>query len=589
MEGSAQKNWDQFKLEDRPWQSSYNPSTKKNIDFPSFPHLPALLAEASKKFDKTHAFIACMPNGMNGKLTYRQVEDLSNAFAIYLREELKLQPGDRVAIQLPNCLSYPIAAMGIFKAGLILVNTNPLYTASEMKHQFKDAEVKCVLIMNMFGDKLEKIVGDFPGLNIVVCRIADFFPPLVGSVIEFIQKYWNQVIPKYELSHSLFVPALRRVMKKYKRPMDREEKVKEYLSAIHPESVAVLQYTGGTTGVSKGAVLTHLNIMSNIAQVNEFLQSKVDRGQECVLTALPLYHIFAFTVNFLTFYDFGGKNILIPSPRPLSNLKRSLENYPVTWITAVNTLLNGLLNEIWFTDSPPKKLKAAAAGGMALQKAVAERWEALTNCPVVEGYGLSESSPVITFNPLNENVVRESIGIPVPSTDVKCVDEEGREVPIGEAGEIWAKGPQIMKGYWNRPDETEKTLTSDGWLKTGDIGVMDKNGFFKIVDRKKDMVLVSGFNVYPNEVEDCLAVHEKVLESAVIGIPDEKTNEAVKAYIVLKEGQEASREELIKHCRDRLTAYKVPKHIEFRTEIPKSPVGKILRKELRKELEANHG
>lgn len=562
----------------RVWHQFYVPPTRPYIGDIPYQNLPDLFRKTAKKYSKQTAFLTCIPNGMNGKLSFQKVDELSDAFAIYLREKLELKAGDRVALQTPNCLSFPVAAFGILKAGCVLVNTNPLYTAKEMKHQFNDAQVSAVIIIDMFADKIEKIREEIEVKHILVNRISDFFPPVVGKVINLIQKYWNQQTPNLSYDHSSFAKAVQWGRKNFD-----EKKLKSYLEGVDSDSLAVLQYTGGTTGVSKGGMLTHGNLIANIFQVIELISNKVDEGKECILTALPLYHIFAFTVNLMGFYSLGGKNILIPSPRPLSNLKRALENYPVTWLTAVNTLLNGLCNEIWFTDSPPKSLKATASGGMALQGAVAERWEKLTGTPVVEGYGLTEASPVISFNPLSGKVKRESIGIPVPSTDVKCVQEDGETAPVGVPGELWCKGPQIMKSYWNNPEETEKTLTEDGWLKTGDIAVMDEDGYLKIVDRKKDMIVVSGFNVYPNEVEDCIARHEKVLESAVIGIPDEKSSEVVKAYVVKKD-EDLTSDELIAHCRESLTGYKVPKYIEFREDLPKSPVGKILRKELRKEV-----
>lgn len=580
-------------IESAPWRKHYGTDCATEIPKITTGNIAAFLKEVPQGMGsppsssgQQSAFVTCMPNGMNGQLTFQQTEDMSDIFAIYLREILKLEAGDRVALQMPNCLAYPVAALGVLKAGCVLVNTNPLYTAPEMRHQFSDAGVKCLVIIDMFADKYEAISSQVQIPHVVICQIWDFFPSLVGRVIYLIQKYWNHVIPKLVGTYPLFTEALSKtqVWLKQQTGTDRQKLVSLYAQQIKPDSVAVLQYTGGTTGVSKGATLTHQNIIANILQVTELLKAKIDFSKECVLTALPLYHIFAFTVNFMMFYKLRSQNILIPSPRPLSNLKRAFENYPITWLTAVNTLLNGLCNEFWFTDSPPKKLKATAAGGMALQKAVAEKWEALTSTAVVEGYGLSESSPVLTFNPLGGIVKRETIGIPLPSTLVKCVTDDGKEVPLGEAGEIWAQGPQIMKGYWNKPDETAKALTPDGWLKTGDIGVMDQDGFFKIVDRKKDMILVSGFNVYPNEVEDCLAQHPGILESAVIGVPDGESGEAVRAYVVLKEGESLKKEEILAHCRQRLTSYKVPKQIAFRAEIPKSNVGKILRKELRKEL-----
>jgi long-chain acyl-CoA synthetase len=564
----------------RPWTSHYVSPTRHEIDVSEFKNIPEMVKKCTQDFKKQKAFVTCMPNGMNGSLRFEDVDFLSDAFAIYLRERVGLEAGDRVAVQMPNCLAYPIAAFGVLKAGCVLVNTNPLYTESEMKHQFKDSGAKAVVIANMFADKIEVIQGELQIKKVVVCRVSEFFPTPVGKVIDLIQKYWNRQIPSISFEHDVFRVGIAWGQKN----MD-PKKLASYIKNIDQESVAVLQYTGGTTGVSKGAMLTHKNLLANQAQIIELLQDKILRGKECILTALPLYHIFAFTVNFLAFYSVGGKNILIPSPRPLSNLKRAFENYPITWLTGVNTLLNGLCNELWFSDSPPKHLKASAAGGMALQSSVAERWKQTTGSPVVEGYGLTESSPVITFNPFGGQVKEGSVGVPIPSTDVRCVKEDGSIASTGEPGELQVKGPQVMQGYWQNNSESDQVF-SDGWLRTGDIAQMDEDGYFKIVDRKKDMIIVSGFNVYPNEIEDCLAKHPKVLESAVIGVPDSRGTEAVKAFVVKKDSS-LTQVEVIEHCKKFLTAYKTPTLIEFRSELPKTPVGKILRKELRKEQ--NHG
>lgn len=557
-----------------PWMAHYGPNTKADISNLAYKNVPEMLRESAKKFEKQQAFVTCMPNGMNGKVTFAEVDRKSDAFAIYLREKVGLKAGDRVVVQMPNCLSYPIAAFGILKAGCVLVNTNPLYTVREMEHQFKDSEASAIVILNMFTDKLEKVLPSYQFKEVLVSRVTDFFPSLVGRVLDLIIKYWNQQIPQYSFSATPFHRAIQWGEKNYD-----SAKLESYLVDINQDSLAVLQYTGGTTGVSKGTMLTHKNLIANMMQIFELIGGQIKEGKECVMTVLPLYHIFAFTVNLMGFYYLGARNVLIPNPRPLMNLKRAFENYPVTWFTAVNTLLNGLTHEVWFLDSPPATLKSTAAGGMALQEAVAKRWEEVTGTPVVEGYGLTEASPVITFNPFDGPKKANSIGIPVPSTEVICVLDDGSSAPLGEPGELWARGPQVMTGYWRQEEETRKTLTEDGWLKTGDIAVMDSDGYFKIVDRKKDMIVVSGFNVYPNEVEDCLVKHPRVLEAAVIGVADDKTTEAVKAYIV-KEGNLTDKE-VVAHCRELLTAYKIPRHITFVPELPKSPVGKILRKELR--------
>jgi long-chain acyl-CoA synthetase len=513
---------------------------------------------------------------MNGTLSFQQVDEMSDAFAVYLREVAGLGQGDRVALQMPNCLSFPIAAFGVLKAGCILVNVNPLYTAEEMAKQFVDSEPHALVIVDMFADKIPAATQGHPIPNIIVTRVAEFLPVLPRGIVGLVQKHWDKSVKPIEVAHIRFPDAVTAGRDHLQRERIEAD---VYTQSVDAHDVACLQYTGGTTGVAKGAMLTHANLIMNMEQTMEMLEG-VEKGKEVALTALPLYHIFAFTVNMLAFYWLGARNILIPNPRPLSNLKRAFENYKITWMSGVNTLFNGLSNEVWFTDSPPKHLKFSSAGGMALQAAVAQKWEGITGKSVLQGYGLTETSPVLTFNPLGKTC-DGSIGIPVPGTMVVCLDEAGNPVPQGQTGEVAAKGPQIMAGYWNKPEETAHALR-DGWFLTGDIGVMDPNGYFRIVDRKKDMVVVSGFNVYPNEVEDCLAQHPGILEAAVIGVPDDGTGEAVKAFVV-KRDSGLSEAEIRAHCKKHLTAYKVPKRVEFRDELPKSNVGKILRKDLRAE------
>ncbi|WP_299791457.1 AMP-binding protein [uncultured Marivita sp.] len=560
----------------RPWTAFYGPNVRKNIETASYRTLADLIRSVSSTYGSAPAFTACLPNGMNGTLSFHQVDEMSDAFAVYLREVAGLRQGDRVALQMPNCLTFPVAAFGILKAGCILVNVNPLYTAEEMGKQFSDAEPHALIIVDMFADKIPAATQGHPIPNIIVTRVAEFLPSLPRGIVGLVQKHWDKSVKPIEVAHIRFPDALAAG----RDHMTRERIAPDvYSQTVDANDVACLQYTGGTTGVAKGAMLTHANLILNMEQTMEMLEG-VEKGKEIALTALPLYHIFAFAVNMLAFYWLGARNILIPNPRPLSNLKRAFENYKITWMSGVNTLFNGLSNEIWFTDSPPKHLKFSSAGGMALQAAVAQKWEGITGKPVLQGYGLTETSPVLTFNPLGKT--RDgSIGIPVPGTDIACIDDAGMPVPQGQSGEITAKGPQIMAGYWNKPEETKGALR-DGWFLTGDIGVMDADGYFRIVDRKKDMVVVSGFNVYPNEVEDCLALHPGILEAAVIGVPDDLTGEAVKAFVVKRDGglTEAA---IRAHCKEHLTAYKVPKRVEFRDELPKSNVGKILRKDLRAE------
>jgi long-chain acyl-CoA synthetase len=434
----------------------------------------------------------------------------------------------------------------------------------------------------MFADKVPAATRGHPIPNIVVTRVAEFVPVMPRWIVGLVQRYWDRSVRPIEVAHIRLPDALD--AGRTHRASERVE-ADAYHQSVRPDDIACLQYTGGTTGVAKAAMLTHANLLVNMEQTME-LVSGLQKGEEVALTALPLYHIFAFTVNLLGFYSLGARNILIPSPRPLSNLKRAFENYPVTWMSGVNTLFQGLANEIWFTDSPPRHLKFASAGGMALQSSVARQWEAITGRPLLQGYGLTETSPVLTFNPLGRS--REgTIGVPVPSTTVTCLGEDGMPVPTGQPGEIAVQGPQVMAGYWNRPDETAAVMR-DGWLLTGDIGVMDPDGYLRIVDRKKDMIIVSGFNVYPNEVEDCLATHPGIREAAVVGVPDQATGEAVKAFVVRRDPA-LDEDAVRRHCRTHMTAYKVPKRVEFRDDLPKSPVGKILRKQLRDPVPPGEG
>lgn len=556
------------------WLAHYPSEVPHELPPTSFEILPDLIRAAVETYGKKVAFTQVLPNGMNGSLSYEQVDKYSDHFAVYLREQLGLEAGDRVAVQMPNCLSYPIVAFGIFKAGLVLVNTNPLYTPSEMVHQFSDSGAKALVVIDMFADRLPEVLSKTSIEHVVTVRISQFFPSAVAGVIRGTQKFWSKTLPKITVQHTPFMDALSVGAKSYS-----EAKLAGYVSGVTRSSVAALQYTGGTTGVSKGAMLSHGNLVLNTLQLISMCGDYMRPGKEIVVTALPLYHIFAFTINLLGFWHLGAKNLLVPSPRPPSNLKRVFENYKVTWVTGVNTLFNALLNERWFTDSPPKHLRASAAGGMALHESVSERWRKLTGTPIVEGYGLTESSPVLTFNPLGGGGRDGTIGIPVPSTLVKCVSEDGSEVAVGEPGELLAKGPQIMQGYWNRPEDSAHAVV-DGWLKTGDIATVDADGFFTIVDRKKDMILVSGFNVYPNEVEEQIAALEGIQEVGVIGVPSDKTGERVLAFVVTGSNP-PSEADVIAHCRESLAAYKIPSAVEFVSELPKSPIGKILRKDLR--------
>ena len=558
----------------RPWMAQYGTHIVHTLATPPHANLAAMANAAVQRFAGQTAFTTVMPNGMYGSLTYAQVGEMSNAFAAYLREVLMLQAGDRVALQMPNCLAYPVVLLGVLKAGCVAVNTNPLYTAAEMAHQFNDSGAKAVVVVDMFADKLEQALPRTGVKHVVLTRVSEFFPPVVGPIVRGVMKYWNKLIPEHGLTFTTLPDALALAQGR-----THDSQVGSYSRDLNHDSLALLQYTGGTTGVAKGAMLTHGNLLWNLAQMRAMSASHIEDGREIVLTALPLYHVFAFTVNFLCMFDAGARNVLVPNPRPIQNLQRAFENYRITWVTGVNTLYNALLGEEWFTAFPPKHLKAAGGGGAAMHHAVVERFEAVTGAPLVEGYGLTESSPVVCFQPLNTKRVRDSIGIPAPMTDVRLVDEIGVDVPVGQPGELLVRGPQVMQGYWQRPEDTADVL-KHGWLYTGDVAVMDEHGTFRIVDRKKDMILVSGFNVYPNEIEDALSRHPKVLEAAVVGMPDAKTGEAVHAHVV-KRDPSLTTDELLAHCRTLLTGYKLPARVVFRDELPKTAVGKILRRELR--------
>ena len=570
-------------LASQPWHSAYA-QAGINPALPALAHqsLASLVQLSCDTYAEQTAFTCVVPNGMNGSLSFAQVNEQSDAFAAYLRETLALPAGSRVAVQMPNSLGYPVAAFGIFKAGCVLVNINPLYTVSELVHQLKDSGASALVIVDMFAGKLPEVMRQTGIKHVVVAGVTEFFPAIPNAIVRAVQKVWNQVLPPIEVAHMRLAKAL-----KIGRAGMADGQVKKYWQSVQPSDTAALQYTGGTTGVSKGAVLTHGNLLNNVNQMLAMGATHMLPGKECVLTALPLYHIFAFTANLLGFLSIGARNILIPSPRPIANLQRAVENYPLTWITGVNTLFNALLNEEWFAAYPPKHLKASIAGGAALHGAVATRWVEVTKTPIAEGYGLTETSPVVSFNPLRGTPRPNSIGVPTPGTHVRLVDEQHHDVAVGEPGEIWVAGPQVMQGYWQRPDETTQILR-DGWLATGDVAVMDATGFMRIVDRKKDMILVSGFNVYPNEVEDVIARLANVLEVAVIGMPDSRSGEAVRAYVVQNPevSQALTAEQVIAHCRLHLTDYKIPKSVKLKDELPKTPVGKVLRKDLKAEAKA---
>jgi long-chain acyl-CoA synthetase len=567
-----------IECKERPWQSHYGEGTNLEIPAFEFSNLADMITKTSAKWNSKTACSIVLPNGIEGAFSYSEINLLSDALAVYLREVLDIQKGDRIAIQMPNCLSYPLAVFGCFKAGAVVVNTNPLYTTFEMEHQFKDSGAKVLIIMDLFADKLKDVIPNTDIKKVILVSIADFLPFFKKNLVKLVLKYVKKQVPKCEV---YFEPLTSVIDQGLKILNAKNIAVKNYWQSVTLDDLCALQYTGGTTGVSKGAMLTHRNLMANVYQIVEMGKSKIVFGDEVILSVLPLYHIFAFTVNLLSFYYCGAESVLIPNPRPLTNLQKAIARKKISWTSGVNTLFNGLLNEKWFSENPPQYLKCSIAGGASLHHAVAERWEKITKTLVVEGFGLTEASPVVSFNPINGVVKIDTVGLPVPSTDVVLLNDDGEVVPLGEQGEIAVRGPQVMKGYWQRPEETIKCFKGN-WLLTGDVGVMDRDGYIKIVDRKKDMILVSGFNVYPNEVEDCIAKIDGVAEVAVIGVSNSKTGEAVKAVIVKKDPA-LTESQVIEHCQKFITHYKVPKVIEFKTELPKTPIGKVLRKNLRQE------
>jgi len=560
----------------RHWTAFYHPDTAKDLPPRVHPHLPGLIRDAASRFAPKRAFTLGLPNGSQGDLTFAEVDRLSDQFAVYLREVARFNAGDRVAIQMPNCLPYPIVVFAALKAGLVMVNTNPLYTPPEMAHQFSDSGSVGLITIDLFAEKVREVLPKTSIRTVVIVSISDLLPPLKRWLVWGVQKYVRKMIPRIDFAHESFTRALREGQAR----IDAGADPLVYAQSLTPATLAALQYTGGTTGVAKGAMLTHGNLLANIDQCLQAWRPWLRVGEEVMLTALPLYHIFAFTANLMLFFVTGGRDILAPSPRPLTNLRTVFETEPVTWFTGVNTLFAALMHEKWFVDRPSWSFRGSVAGGMALVPAVGERWEQVTKTPIYQGYGLTETSPVVTLNPFHR-VKRASIGVPIPGTDVRIVDDEGRDVPSGEAGELIVRGPQVMAGYWQRPDETARAIR-DGWLYTGDVAQMDEEGYVFIVDRKKDMILVSGFNVYPNEVEAVIASHPGVQDCAVVGVPDEDTGEWVVAYVMRKD-RGVTVEQIRDYCRQSLTPYKVPKLVIFRDELPKSPVGKVLRKDLRED------
>lgn len=548
------------------WLKRYPADVPAEIDPDRFASLAEMLENAVANYADQPAFI-----NMGEVMTYRKLEERSRAFAAYLQNGLGLKKGDRVALMMPNLLQYPIALFGILRAGMVVVNVNPLYTPRELEHQLNDSGANAIVIVSNFAHTLEKIVFNTSIKHVILTRMGDQLSRPKATLVDFVVKYIKRLVPKYNLPDAI----------SFRRAMHFGYRMQYIKPEITGSDLAFLQYTGGTTGIAKGAMLTHRNMLANLEQAKAAYVPALNVGKELVVTALPLYHVFALTVNCLLFIEIGGKNLLITNPRDVKGTIKELGRYPVTAITGVNTLFNAWLQNPEFRQLDFSKLNLSVGGGMPVQSSVAKEWEELTGKHLLEGYGLTECSPLVTGNPYNLKKYSGSIGLPVPSTDVKFMDDEGNEVDRTVGGEMWVRGPQVMKGYWNRPDATDEVL-HDGWVATGDIATMDDEGFIRIIDRKKDMILVSGFNVYPNEVEEVVTAHPKVLESAAIGVPSKNSGEAVKVFIVKKDPS-LTEGEIKTHCRRYLTGYKVPKIIEFRDELPKSNVGKILRRELRNE------
>ena len=549
------------------WLREYPPGVPAEVDLNEFSSLKDILEKSCQRFADLPAF-----SNMGVTLRYRDIDRLSRAFGAWLQQTLGLGKGERVALMMPNILQYPVALFGILRAGLIVVNVNPLYTPRELEHQLKDSGATAIVIIENFAHTLQEVLDRTPVKTVITTQLGDLFPFPKRPLVNFVVKRVKKMVPAWSIPGAI---PFRQVLS------EGASKTLANVPLDH-EDLAFLQYTGGTTGVSKGAMLTHGNLVANLQQASAWLGPVSRPGEEVIITALPLYHIFSLTVNGLVFMKIGSHNILITNPRDMPGFVKELSKVRFTAISGVNTLFNGLLHTPGFDRLDFSALKLSLAGGMAVQQAVAKNWRQVTGKPLLEGYGLTETSPGVTFNPLTLLEYNGSIGLPISSTELSIRDDDNRELGIGQdqVGEICIRGPQVMRGYWNRSDETAKVMTDDGYLRTGDIGYVDERGYVRIVDRKKDMILVSGFNVYPNEIEDVVAHHPGVLEVAAVGVPNEKTGEAVK-LVVVKKDPGLTAEALIEHCRQNLTAYKVPHLVEFRTELPKTNVGKILRRLLR--------
>ncbi|NDP58067.1 MAG: long-chain fatty acid--CoA ligase [Oxalobacteraceae bacterium] len=555
---------------DKIWLKSYPQGVPAEIDYTQYRSLVHLLEEAFQKYAERNAYVC-----MDKFLTYAELDAMSKKLGAWLQSK-GLKKGARVAIMMPNVLQYPVAIAAILRAGFTVVNVNPLYTPRELEHQLNDSGAEAIIILENFATTLEQVLPKTRIKHVVVASMGDLLGMMKGTIVNFVVRNVKKMVPAFALPNAIsFKQAVAEGAAIALKPVE-----------LGHDDVAFLQYTGGTTGVSKGATLNHRNVIANVLQSEAWAQPALNREPKIaaltIVCALPLYHIFALTSCCLMGTRLGGMNILIPNPRDMPGFVKTLGKFKINMLPAVNTLYNGLLNNPEFATVDFSMLKVCNGGGMAVQKAVADKWFKLTGCPIVEGYGLSETAPVATCNPSDSATFTGTIGLPVPSTDIVILDDNGVVVQLGQPGEIAIRGPQVMAGYWNNPDETAKVMTADGFFKSGDIGIMDERGYIKIVDRKKDMILVSGFNVYPNEIEGILAMHPGVLESACVGVPDEHSGEAVKLYVVRKDPA-LTVEQLMEYCKENFTAYKKPKYIEFRTDLPKTNVGKILRRELRDE------
>ncbi|SFP11174.1 long-chain-fatty-acid--CoA ligase FadD1 [Pseudomonas borbori] len=549
------------------WKDKYPVGIAAEIDPDQYPNIQAVLKQSCQRFADKPAF-----SNLGKTISYGELYELSGAFAAYLQQHTDLQPGDRIAVQLPNVLQYPVAVFGALRAGLVVVNTNPLYTAREMEHQFNDSGAKALVSLANMAHLVEQVVPKTGIKTVIISEVGDMLPPLKRLLVNSVVKYVKKMVPAYKLPQAVkFTGALSK---------GRGKAVRDANPAS--SELAVLQYTGGTTGVAKGAMLTHRNLIANMLQARAMMASNMNEGSEIVIAPLPLYHIYAFTFHCMAMMLIGNHNVLITNPRDLPGMVKDLSRYKFSGFVGLNTLFVALCNNEDFQKLDFSSLKITLSGGMALQLATAERWTQVTGSPICEGFGMTETSPVASVNPV-QNIQLGTIGIPVPSTQCKVIDDQGNELPLGAIGELCVKGPQVMKGYWQRQDATDEILDADGWLKTGDIAVIQEDGYMRIVDRKKDMILVSGFNVYPNELEDVLATLPGVLQCAAIGIPDEKSGEAIKLFVVAKPGVTLTKEQVMQHMRANVTGYKVPRAVEFRDTLPTTNVGKILRRELRDE------